>query len=167
MLISGYQGSGKSTYAKAHSEDCVDFESSNFDKSKADWFVDYVKQAVALDDKYQGSKIIFISSHACVRNCALAWNHHGYWTVAPTKECKELLLKILANRYAATMLPKDFRALYGAFNFFDAEIDAIYNDKRFNVWWLNPNHMHITDDDIAWMRISCAPCQSEKKKEGK
>jgi hypothetical protein len=152
MIISGYQGCGKSTYCKKHPKDAVDFESSGFDKSKTDWFVDYAKQAVELDDKYGGNKIIFISSHQCVRNCVLAWCHHGYWIVAPVPSAKNQLLKILSQRYHDTLLPKDFRALIGAFNFFDAEIDAIYNDKRFNVLWLNPARMFINDEDVDYMR---------------
>lgn len=58
MIYCGYQGCGKTTYCKEHSN-CVDLDSSNVKKDKC-WFIHYCETAKRLSES--GQKV-FISAH--------------------------------------------------------------------------------------------------------
>lgn len=45
MIVVGYPGIGKSTLCQ-HRENCIDLESSCFDKSNKNWYKDYCNVAV-------------------------------------------------------------------------------------------------------------------------
>lgn len=62
MIIVGYPGVGKSTLVQ-HKENCIDLESSCFDKSNINWYKDYCN--VAIDLHKQGN-IVLVSNHELV-----------------------------------------------------------------------------------------------------
>lgn len=62
MVIVGYPGIGKSTLCQ-HRENCIDLESSCFDKSNINWYKDYCN--VAIDLHKQGN-IVLVSNDELV-----------------------------------------------------------------------------------------------------
>ena len=62
MIIIGYPGIGKSTLCH-HRENCIDLESSCFDKSNKNWYKDYCNVAV---DLHEQGNIVLVSNHDLV-----------------------------------------------------------------------------------------------------
>ena len=62
MIIVGYPGIGKSTLCQ-HRENCIDLESSCFDKSNKKWYKDYCNVAV---DLHKQGNIALVSNHESV-----------------------------------------------------------------------------------------------------
>lgn len=109
-IISGYQGIGKSTLAKA-GKGYIDLESGNFfvDGVRGDnWYKEYAQIAVHLAQ--QGYRV-FVSSHAVVRE-HLAQMQSGVplYVCFPSYTMCGSWIKKLEQRYAASQLDKDYRA---------------------------------------------------------
>lgn len=62
MIICGFPGIGKSTLAKSDLK-YIDFESTNFDKSNPEWYLDYCECICDLSDQ---GYTVFCSSHSIV-----------------------------------------------------------------------------------------------------
>lgn len=110
IIVSGYQGVGKSTFAKtSHAERygeeivSIDFESSNFDKSNPDWYKDYVAEMI----KMTGVDVLFISSHLLVRETL---NSLGidFIFVIPEVAYKHAWTYMLAQRVQDTIGKPDY-----------------------------------------------------------
>ena len=148
LIISGFQGIGKSTYARTHLK-CVDLESSNFDKTNKNWYKDYCK--TALDLMSQGYTV-FVSSHKVVRDYLLRETPY-YIMVAPTLEQKEMFINRVKARYHEDPNPKNYRAYKAAEFDYDSYIVEIKNDKYLPVYWLREDEPFLTDDVIRNIKI--------------
>lgn len=112
MIISGYQGIGKSTLASQDLQ-YIDLESSNFfvdGKRDDDWYIVYGQIANSLSR--QGYHV-FVSSHAPVREY-LSHSDEELCIVVPAIELKDQWIDKLKKRYEETSLEKDFRAYKNA-----------------------------------------------------
>lgn len=106
IIISGYQGVGKSTFAKDSTFNVVDFESSNYDKSNKEWYKDYVQDIIKHD-----VDIIFISSHLEVRT-ELNRLKQSFYFVLPDVSVQHKWTHHLAKRVESNnFISKDIRAL--------------------------------------------------------
>lgn len=70
MIYCGYQGCGKSTYCRNHTDTTIDLDSSMFVKREG-WEENYVALAKQLSDL---GKNVFISAHQVVIICLLKLN---------------------------------------------------------------------------------------------
>lgn len=110
MVISGYQGIGKSTHAK-NASGYIDLESGNFfvngTRDEA-WYVPYCKIAVHLAE--QGYRV-FVSSHSVVREYLASMPKSvDLFTCFPALELREEWVQKLERRYNTTLLEKDYKA---------------------------------------------------------
>lgn len=67
MIYCGYQGTGKSTYCRAHPDTTVDLDSSIFVKNE-NWYRYYIILAMSYS---KSGKNVFISAHREVINCLI------------------------------------------------------------------------------------------------
>lgn len=135
IIISGYQGVGKSTFSKtSHKEQfgrdikSLDYESSNYDKSNPDWHKLYVAEIVNII-KSNDIDVLFISSHLAVRE-ALNKSGIDFWFILPHPRCKELWTHDLAQRVVATkddldLWNKNIRSLIGHILKYDEIIEEM------------------------------------------
>ena len=131
MIILGYQGIGKSTYASKH-QNFIDLESSSFfidGVRPKDWHVLYCKVAINLSR--QGYHV-FMSSHKVVRDY-LAENARPeeLMLVFPCISLKDQWLKKLITRYDITGLDKDYRALKNAEECYESNIRELREQQGF------------------------------------
>ena len=134
IIICGYQGIGKSSWAGKGN--LIDLESSNFHHAEnaENWFVTYVD--VAIDLARQGF-VVFVSCHEKVRkqlwDKALEFDNIGL--VHPIVLCpninleNEWVLK-LEERYKRTGLDKDLRSYRRAKEHFKEDIDKIIKNYK-------------------------------------
>lgn len=119
MIIMGYPGVGKTTYAKESDERVIDLESSLF---KGD-FEQYIK--VALELEKQGY-IVFVSSHVEIGELlkkAIKDNPNLKVGVCyPIRDLKDEWLKKLRLRYQESNLEKDKRAVNHCDEYYIADI---------------------------------------------
>lgn len=111
MIISGYQGIGKSTLAGKNNY--IDLESGNFwvdGKRSDDWYKPYCQIANHLSEQ---GYIVFVSSHKEVRK-ELECSNEPVFVIFPSINLKEQWVKKLEERYEKTNLDKDYRALMNA-----------------------------------------------------
>lgn len=111
MIISGYQGIGKSTLAGKNN--CIDLESGNFwvnGKRSDDWYIPYCQIANHLSEQ---GYTVFVSSHEAVRK-ELEKSKEKVYVVFPSIFLKEEWVAKLRRRYETTGLEKDFKALANA-----------------------------------------------------
>lgn len=111
MIISGYQGIGKSTLAGKNN--CIDLESGNFwvnGKRADDWYIPYCQIANHLSEQ---GYTVFVSSHEAVRK-ELEKSKEKVYVVFPSIFLKEEWVAKLRRRYETTGLEKDFKALANA-----------------------------------------------------
>lgn len=132
MIISGYQGIGKSSLAKK-SPKFIDLESSNFfinEVRPEDWHIMYSNVAISLS--HQGYHV-FISSHKCVRDyLAQVADRKDLVLVYPDKSMKSQWIKKLYRRFLDTNKPKDYRALKNAEDKYDESIDELSRSTEFS-----------------------------------
>lgn len=132
MIVTGYQGIGKSTLAKRR-EDVIDLESSCFWKKDEsgnrtrpnDWYVYYCQMAEHLSKQ---GYTVFVSCHPEVREYI---SHHGtesFCMICPHPSLKDAWINRLHERYQSTKLEKDLRALEHAEKFFDQDIDKLMKE---------------------------------------
>ena len=111
MIISGYQGIGKSTLAGKNN--CIDLESGNFwvdGKRADDWYKPYCQIANHLSEQ---GYTVFVSSHEVVRK-ELEKSKEPVYVIFPAIDLKDKWIKKLEDRYNNTKLDKDYRALMNA-----------------------------------------------------
>ena len=111
MIISGYQGIGKSSLAGKNN--CIDLESGNFwiDGERADdWYKVYCQIANHLSEQ---GYVVFVSSHEVVRK-ELEKSKEQVFVIFPAIDLKDQWIAKLQNRYDKTKLDKDYRALMNA-----------------------------------------------------
>lgn len=130
-IISGYQGIGKSTLAKA---ECgyIDLESGNFfvgDVRHDDWYIVYCQIAIHLAQ--QGYRV-FVSSHAAVRDhLASLPKTVDLYVCFPSYNLRLPWLKKLEARYQSSGLEKDYRAWKNAEARFCENIRELHKAKGF------------------------------------
>ena len=143
LIISGFQGIGKSTYAGTHIN-AIDLESSNFDKSNPKWYIDYCK--TALDLMEQGY-IVFVSSHKIVRDYLLRQTPK-YVMVCPTKAMKDVWITDLKDRYLMDRSSKNYRAWKSAEFDFDNNVDEIEKDRYLPTYWIKTTKNRYLSDEM-------------------
>jgi hypothetical protein len=120
MIISGFYGMGKSTFVKAHPNLCTELESSNYDKTKEDWFVKYCKDAIELE---KTNSIVFVSSHISVYLYLLETHRDNFIILIPdASKGLRWLDDRLYKRFLETQSFKDEKALYASVVYGDAEV---------------------------------------------
>lgn len=126
MIIMGFPGIGKSTYARSdNNSNYIDLESSCFDKYNTNWYEDYCR--VAIDLCEQGYDV-FVSTHNSVFNY-LVYNANsiegGLGVIYPAAELKDKWIKRLEDRYKSTKKEKDLRALTYMKNNYDEAVNHL------------------------------------------
>ena len=104
MIISGYQGIGKSSLAGKNN--CIDLESGNFwvdGKRADDWYKPYCQIANHLSEQ---GYTVFVSSHEPVRR-ELEKSKEPVYVIFPAIDLKDEWIKKLEDRYNNTKLDKD------------------------------------------------------------
>ena len=143
LIISGYQGIGKSSAADPL-EGIIDFESSLFKENgisrNDDWCFTYVRQAISLAN--QGF-IPLLSSHKEVRNALVdyAKERDGHVvTIAPVPWIKSAWIDRLEKRYAEDQTSKNYIALVNAQDHLDEDVVNMASEPYFS-------HIYISDTD--------------------
>lgn len=124
MIISGYQGIGKSTLGGV--DNCIDLESGNFwvdGKRADDWYKAYCQIAEHLSSQ---GYVVFVSSHKPVRE-ELENSEENVYVICPSLDLKDEWIEKLRNRYEETGLDKDYRALVNAEERYDENITELIN----------------------------------------
>lgn len=150
MIITGYQGIGKSTLAKKR-QDIIDLESSYFwkfdeDGNKtrpSDWYVYYCQMAESLSKQ---GYIVFISCHPEVREYMRKHRTEMFCAIFPHKSLKDIWISKLQERYYCTKSEKDLRALEHAEKFFDKDIDRLMYECSYGIEWYS-NAVYIEGID--------------------
>ena len=152
-IISGYQGIGKSTLAKAGSG-YIDLESGNFfvAGSRADnWYIPYCQIAIHLAE--QGYRV-FISSHSVVReHLASLPKTVPLFVCFPSYSLQEAWINKLKSRYELTGKDKDYRAWKNAEDRYASNIKELHETKGFV-----PIVIH--DMDYSLSRLIDSHCQA-------
>lgn len=153
MIITGYQGIGKSTLAKRR-QDIIDLESSCFwkideDGNKTrpgDWYVYYCQMAEFLSKQ---GYIVFISCHPEVREYMENHRTEMFCAIFPHKSLKDVWIGKLRERYYYTKSEKDLRALEHAEKFFDKDIDRLMYECSYGIeWYSNAVYLESIDYDL-------------------
>lgn len=129
MIISCYQGVGKTTLSKNNPEKYLDLESSTFfvnGERSPDWYKVYVQQAVHFSEMGYN---VFIASHSVVRTY-MDEQKIDYLTVAPSSSLKEEWVKRLKERYLETDLLKDYKAYMNAKEMFNDGVTDLLKHKN-------------------------------------
>lgn len=154
MIITGYQGIGKSTLAKTNNK-IIDLESSSFWKYEEDvnlnktgnktrpddWYIYYCQ--VAQNLSAQGY-IVFVSCHQEVRDWLSSHNSEKFCAIFPSKKIKEDWLNRLENRYKESQTEKDLRAYEHAKKSYDNDIYRLWYECQYNVEYYH--NVAIIDD---------------------
>lgn len=148
MIITGYQGIGKSTLA-SRNDKIIDLESGSFWKEDdfvevgnnyslekversrpKDWYVYYCQMAQHLSRQ---GYIVFVSCHQEVREYLMRHNEEKFCAIFPSPKLKEDWIKRLEDRYNTSGLDKDLRALEHARKFYDNAIGLLWYECQYNV----------------------------------
>ena len=146
MIISGYQGIGKSSLAGKNN--CIDLESGNFwiDGERADdWYKVYCQIANHLSEQ---GYVVFVSSHEVVRK-ELEKSKEQVFVIFPAIDLKDQWIAKLQNRYDKTKLDKDYRALMNAKDRYKENITELMqgNLKFYEITRIN----YYLDDIIDYL----------------
>lgn len=124
MIISGYQGIGKSTLSSSDLR-YIDLESSNFfvnGKRNENWHIPYCQIAESLSRQ---GYIVFVSSHDTVREY-LSHSSEEFIVIVPAVELKDEWIEKLQKRYEETGLQKDLRSYqYAAVWYVESVVDLM------------------------------------------
>ena len=154
MIITGYQGIGKSTLASKNDK-IIDLESSSFWKYEEDVYLNKTGSRTRHDDWYvyycqvaqhlsaQGYTV-FVSCHQEVRDWLSKHNEEKFCAIFPSPKLKEDWLKRLEDRFNASKSEKDLRAWEHAKNSFDSAIARLWYECQYNVEYYN--NVAIIDD---------------------
>lgn len=143
MIITGYQGIGKSTLASKNDK-VIDLESGCFWKYEEDhqlnktggktrsedWYIYYCQMAQHLSRQ---GYIVFVSCHQEVRDWLSVHNEEKFCAIFPSKELKHDWIKRLEIRYSESLLEKDLRALEHAKKCYDNDIYRLWYECQYNV----------------------------------
>lgn len=149
MIITGYQGIGKSTLASSNDK-IIDLESGCFWKHNElegtkerpdDWYVYYCQTA---DDLSKQGYIVFVSCHPEVRKFLSTHATTDFNAIFPSKDLKWKWLERLDNRYKESELEKDKRALEHAVKFYDSDIERLWHECQYGVEYYH--NAEIIDD---------------------
>lgn len=154
MIITGYQGIGKSTLARNNVK-IIDLESSSFWKYEEDvslnktgnktrhedWYVYYCQVAQHLSAQ---GYIVFVSCHQEVRDWLSVHNSEKFCAIFPSKDIKEDWLNRLENRYKESQSEKDLRAYEHAKASYDNDIYKLWYECQYNVEYYH--NVAIIDD---------------------
>ena len=131
VIISGYQGIGKSTLAKK-GNGYIDLESGNFfvDGIRAsNWYIPYCNIAIHLAQ--QGYRV-FVSSHAVVREYLASMPHSvDLYACFPSYQIKSQWISKLKERYEESGLEKDFKAWQNAEERYSENIKELHESFGF------------------------------------
>jgi hypothetical protein len=143
MIISAFQGVGKSTLAKNNVK-YIDLESSCFDKANSNWYLDYCRVAMDLDRQ---GYIVFVSAHKPVRDYLKQFEYLNYFMVMYDESLKEYSINKVRERYEQTQSMKDYNALKRAETSFDAIFKEIKEDESngLRVCWIKDEHYVLQD----------------------
>lgn len=125
MIIIGYPGIGKSSYARLKGgRHTIDLESSCFIKEE-NWAASYCN--VAIDLSKHGFDV-FVSSHDAVRKQLLISGYDKLFAVYPSLDIKRQWIVRLECRLKRTGLEKDLRSFERAKSYYDVDIAALKED---------------------------------------
>lgn len=141
MIITGYQGIGKTTLASKNDK-IIDLESSSFWKHDEDaylnktgnktrhddWYIYYCQ--VAQDLSRQGYTV-FVSCHKEVRKWLSVHNTERFCAIFPDKSIKKDWLKRLKERYEDSKSEKDLRAYEHAEKCYDGDIYQLWYECQY------------------------------------
>lgn len=125
MIIIGYQGIGKSTFAGRNN--CIDLESGNFfvdGVRDENWYKVYTQIATHLSEQ---GYVVMVSSHKSVRN-ELAHVNQDIFCVYPELQLKYQWIEKLKKRFEESKLPKDQRAYLNAKECYSQNIEDLASD---------------------------------------
>lgn len=154
IIVSGYQGVGKSTFAKTSHKDLygreinsIDFESSNFDKSNPNWYKDYVEEILKIYTTRTDIDVLFISSHQSVRELLNSMKVE-YLFIIPEINSKHDWTRMLAQRAQDSIgkpdYDKNIRALVSHILKYDDVVEELkYTHKTFIVSKRPYEHVNI------------------------
>ena len=151
MIITGYQGIGKSTLSSKNDK-VIDLESTNFWKIDEngnktryeDWYVYYCQ--IAMDLSRQGYTV-FVACHPQVRE--YLEKHRGsekFYAIFPSLSLKNEWVEKLHQRYILSGTDKDYRAYKHAEINYVADINKLLDECAYNVEWYS-NAIQIEDID--------------------
>lgn len=143
MIITGYQGIGKSTLASKNDK-IIDLESSSFWKYEEDiycfktgkktrcddWYVYYCQVAQHLSKQ---GYIVFVSCHQEVRDWLSIHNEEKFCAIFPDKSIQNAWLQRLKDRYIESNSEKDLRAYEHAKDCYDNDISRLLYECQYNV----------------------------------
>lgn len=172
MIITGYQGIGKSTLASKNDK-IIDLESGCFWKTNdfvnldtaqehpdytiedversrpKDWYIYYCQMAEHLSKQ---GYIVFVSCHPVVREYLSQKSTEPFCAIFPAKKIKYAWLDRLSKRYNASKLEKDLRALRQAENSYDTDISRLCFECQHDVDYY---HNFVMIDDIDYDLQEC------------
>jgi hypothetical protein len=157
MIISTFQGMGKSTLAKTR-QNIIDLESSCFDKSNSNWYLDYCRVAVDLDKQ---GYTVFVSAHKPVRDYLRNIPALDYHMVMYAPNLKDYAIQKVTDRYRRTGTLKDYMAFTKAHSAFDNIVDELKADEKdgLSVIWV--------DDENYSLKSIVNGLQKKDNEEGK
>lgn len=145
MIITGYQGIGKSTLASKY-DNIIDLESSCFwkyDENEGnktrpdDWYVYYCQMAQHLSKQ---GYVVFVSCHPEVREFLSIHNSEKFCAIFPSKSLKNDWLNRLKERYEISKSEKDLRAYEHAVKNYDNDIKRLMNDCLWDIDYYDNIH---------------------------
>ena len=143
MIITGYQGIGKTTLASKNDK-IIDLESSSFWKFEEDrhfrktgnktrhddWYIYYCQVAQHLSEQ---GYTVFVSCHQEVRDWLSKYYKSKFCAIFPSENIKEDWLKRLEDRYNNSKSEKDLRAYEHAKSSYDRDIGQLWYECQYNV----------------------------------
>lgn len=146
MIIVGYQGIGKSsTVAEDRRHRFIDLESSNFwihKKRDPEWFMIYGNIA---DDLSKQGFIVFVSSHAAVRNYIASISCERKVIICPSLGLKDEWIDRLKNRYEQEPTNKNYKAFMNAVDRFDDNIKELLDTTGYEKFTLSSINYKLSD----------------------
>ena len=145
MIILGYPGVGKSTFAKQY-DYAVDLESSSFTvdgQRHTNWYKVYVD--VARHISAQG-KVVFISTHYSVLHQVEQVCSSSEWFVMfPDISCKDMWIDRLQKRCLTTRSEKDMRAYEHVSKCYEYDIQTLMCsvEKKNQIIIADPLHYSV------------------------
>lgn len=139
MIISTFQGMGKSTLSKDR-PNTIDLESSCFDKSNGNWYIDYCRVAMDLDR--QGYTVL-VSAHKPVRDYLRKMEFLDYHMIMYSPSLKDYAIGKVTERYEKSRTLKDWAAFKKAHSSFDAIVEEIKEDEKDGlsvIWVRSPEY---------------------------
>lgn len=137
LIIIGYQGIGKSSYARVSTnKEAIDLESSLFyleGNRIQDWETIYCNIAISLANN---GYTVFVSSHQSVidelRHRRSNDDNFSIVIVTPSRDLKDDWIAKLNDRYINDGNEKNYRAYLDAKNNFTEEVDNLTSIKEFS-----------------------------------